>query len=213
MDNETLETRCELKYFFLLDFESILQEAISSTSSATSLSEVFDSVFQVVFNNAKQYTKFICGTDRFSHVPFFGEDTTSFYMHGLTQLLYITLKNNCIIHSFLTALHRTNCSIEIRARNAPLLTAGYYSTDKFCKPKSHFSIDVSPSALYYSKWNRVRKNRSSYSNLILDAINPINQINSSHYTAPGYLASLCNFLLYENEVSNFNKTCKRYYKS
>ena len=211
-----------LKYFYSINLEELCDRIRSELNPSSPLDEKIDLIFYYIYNATANYTEFIAGTNKIStkrsplnepenidHKPFFGEATSPKYLAGLSQLLYVSLKNNCIIHSYLSALHQTSDPVEIRAKNERLLCNGYYATAKSTLNNIPSPKGATNSAVYYSYLTRARKDCSLYSNAILKTINPNIMKPSAIFAAPNYLASVCNFLLCKNEVAAFNRALKK----
>lgn len=198
-----------LKYFYSINLEELCDRIRSELNPSSPLDEKIDTVFNYIYDATANYTEYIAGTNEVSATSFFGEARSSKYLTGLSQLLYVSLKNNCIIHSYLSALHQTSEPVEIRAKNERLLCNGYYATTKSTLNSSPSLKGATNSAVYYSYLTRVRKDCSLYSNAILKTINPNIMKPSAIFTAPNYLAGVCNFLLCKNEVASFNRALKK----
>ena len=192
-----------IKYFFSLDWDELYHEIQSKLVVVSSSDEQLDIIFNIIYDAAYNYTEYIAGTNKISLIPFFGENNSSEFLTGLSQLLYISLKNNCIIHSYLSALHQTSEALEVRAKNEKKLIYGYYATEESDTSTPQIKGDTY-SAIYSSKFSRARNNLSLYSNSILHTINPsIEKIRA--FKVPNYVACAYNFLLYKNEVATFNR--------
>lgn len=198
-----------LKYFYSINLDELFDKIRTELNPSSPLDEKIDTVFNYIYDATANYTEYIAGTNEVSATSFFGEARSSKYLTGLSQLLYVSLKNNCIIHSYLSALHQTSEPVEIRAKNERLLCNGYYATTKSTLNSSPSLKGATNSAVYYSYLTRVRKDCSLYSNAILKTVNPNIMKPSDIFAAPNYLASVCNFLLCKNEVAAFNRALKK----
>lgn len=188
-----------LKYFFLLDTDKICDTVNQNLLSDSSIATKFDCIFQAILDNTPQYTNFIFGITNKTHMPFFGKFESNEYFWGLTHLLYCTIRDNCIINSFLSRLHYSDISYELRAKNETAFLMGFYASDKF--KNSSILRGQTNSAIYYNRYLRFQKDASLYPYILLTPL----KRTKSFLNVPGYLASFYNFLLCDNDVATFSR--------
>lgn len=218
----------QLKYFFQIDTVRIVSDISEelkkshserNNSSAsqhkpntcTSVNAINDQTFSIIFKHIFSNALLYCGfLDPYSDNCFFGENNHRYAkLIGLRRLLYITLKNNCIINSFFYELSKASKDIDISAANEPLINHDILekiTTTNYQYEKEKGSVR---SQFWGSRKNIFQKECDShptiYSYAVLNTMTTRTSNDHSRFTltAKQYLAPISVFLFSQDSCTKF----------
>lgn len=225
---ELEERYYRLKYLYLIDVDSIVNKLacddriiniIEMTSDDTVDSEtLFHIVFDSIFKASKPYNIFLSPNDARLSNAFFGEldlipesgiDSLN-YTSAMRELMYIALRNHCIIHGFFHTKSNdteSNVPIEITGKNHLLYDPSEKKTSTIYQR-------------YTTRYNayHTQKDAHKYSHQILENMRPKTDMNNTFischndssatytkYVVPKYLAVFALFLFNKTKYNIFDK--------
>lgn len=213
----------KLKYFYLIDVDSIInkleQSNIINDTGFTNSETLLHTIFDAIFTASKPYNIFLSPHDAKLSNSFFGEMTLKpesgmkeqyelNYTSAMKELMYIALRNHCIIHGIFYTISNTNEwkeKIEITAKNNHL-----YNNEAASKDSTLYQRYTNRYSKHYTQENATR-----YSHQILENISSNGTLDNNSYSysndsvikykTPHYLSTFAFHLFNEPIYNIFDK--------
>lgn len=230
--SEILEKQLRLKYFHLIDTDSIISDIKKSPEynrakvySGNCIDCLFHLIFRKIVDASKKSTGFILSNTGFVSHGFFGENTHDEEIKSTTHLAGISLFNHCIIRGFISSLKSEPV--------VPVKKSAFSSKDDYTLLSSKHALDISVGYLasetvsadlrkkpvghspanyenhYQRYYDRKAENLMSYHKLlsqsIIDDTKNSDTKSQPHLKVPKIYSNPSLFLFWDRAVLNFDR--------
>lgn len=220
MENKLKPNKAKLKYFYLIDTDTIIDRikisAEYSNFTTDNLNPLFHLMFKEMVNATQRYTSFILSDNPTFHLSFFNEEPGNTSAESSFLLCGLSLFYHCIMHGFKIALinspdePKANAVIKITATNESHIKSGffhwfYHPNEKPSTPKRSAQDYNSLYRHLFSKEKLFNSCKLRYSEQLLYSLNNNpDPLHDRKLFIHNYEANAAYYLFTEGKVKNFN---------
>lgn len=157
---DVTEKDARLRYFYLIDTDSLAQKIGVQLKPTEAPNILFDSIFEQMKQSCERYLNFIWSPNSFNN-----SSKPDIYSHPILQ---IVLKHHCILHGFLSAVEKDSQNrerIKISGAKDAMLHCGYFYTNFYkenpISAPNNYSIETDNQLS--QRYNQYKKRFNNYS--------------------------------------------------
>lgn len=218
-NNQSIDERkYRLKYFYLIDIESMINRIQSTRAykdfnaeKISSIQALFLTIFSEITSANKLFSDYILSCNNPIHLTFFDENTKDTEVLALNALSSISLFHHCILTKYYS-LQNANKTIPLSGTNEFMVRSGVIQPltldvdnlpDSLMEAKRR-SIDKNVHQNSYSRNQHLKERANYYHHFLLDLVAPENE--NAHRISPVHNAAFAFFLWIAPSVNMFSKS-------